>query len=764
MDQPQTLARESYYDRWELRATAMLALATGLLPVVWIWATYLFFALGGFGWGIIPPFVLALALLPALAWRNTQPQLAAGLMVGGLLLTGVLAVALHGLAYAPYMAMLVTAFVSVLLDPLPLLAFTVAFAGCLIGVGVRVYGLRPLAPELLYPLLGLLLMALASWITSRSLFTALSWAWESYAQARNENEHRRRQQGRLRQALRSMDEASYRLQRMNYELARARDAATELQVIKQQFAANVSHELRTPLALVAGFAEMIYLSPASYGEPLPHPYLADIREIYLNSRHLLGLVDDILDLSRFNIGKMLIVRQEASPADIVHETASMMRSLIEGKGLAFEVQIDEPLPAANLDAARTRQVLINLLNNARRFTEQGAVRLHVWAQEGSLCLDVSDTGIGILSDDQQKLFEAFHQLDGSLARQHDGTGLGLAISKEIVEMHGGHISVSSEGVPGRGSTFRVMLPLGLTEEAARTRQSLHTPSRAPSEPMPTMLLVSEDESLKRLMERRLADYRWVQVSDPSQVGATARRLAPQAAVLALTSIDPRDQIREFAAFADCELPMIACPLGSEARLARYLGVNSYLVKPISRDALLGALSGLGEQVRKVLIVDDDTRVVALLARMIQSATQPYQVLRAYSGQDGLTRLAREGADVVVLDLVMPNLDGTQFLERMRAEARFAHTPVIVVTSKGLDLGDGRYLGGRFMGVNYPIGISDDQLLEHLQAFLAVMGQTVSAAASLPPASPPPEVQPDEASEGSRTLQPHQAAGGAAGQA
>ena len=519
-------------------------------------------------------------LAAGLALQNRASWLARTLYALGTGGTALLWVLFCGVGCAPYAILLAAAASSILLGQVANISYGVLLGSAYYWLGRGYWGLAAYDPSLMHPLMGLVLLTGVNTIAVRVLQSALTWSWESYVKARDENHRRRLEQGRLRQALRSMDEASYRLQRMNYELAIARDAAREIQVLKQQFVANVSHELRTPLALVVGFAEMVYLSPASYGQPLPQSYLADIREIYLNSRHLLGLVDDVLDLSRFNVGKMLIVPEMIDLVEVVNDTAAIMRSLVEGKGLTFAIEVQEPLSQVRCDAARVRQVLINLLNNARRFTSDGEVRLKVWQDADRLHIAVSDTGIGIAQEEQEKLFEAFHQVDGSLAREHDGTGLGLAISREIVELHGGRIWVSSDGMVGRGSTFHVELPMG--QEGTDRIGMRETPGRRPSEPAATILLIGEDERLERLLARRLPDYHWLRVPDPENAARLAERYSARAAVIGPAAMTTVQEMDTLARSLSLNIPVIACPLGSESRVAKYLGVQGYLIKPVKR--------------------------------------------------------------------------------------------------------------------------------------------------------------------------------------
>jgi signal transduction histidine kinase/CheY-like chemotaxis protein len=625
----------------------------------------------------------------------------------------------HGFQVAPYLFTLAVTFSGLLFDPPGIFATAGVSVGLLIAIRAMEQVEPLVATEVALPVIVILLTMLASWLSTRSLHTALHWAWGSQAQAWQRMELARDRQAELQRALKALDEASYRIRRMNYDLAQARDVADEMRRLKQQFVTNVSHELRTPLALIAGFSEMMYLSPESYDAPLPPEYLGDAREIYRSSRHLLSLIDDILDLSQIMAGKMRLSREESDLQTVIHEAANTIRPLIEGKGLALTVELDGIFPALYIDPTRIRQVLLNLLNNARRFTDQGQVVLRARCDNGQVQVGVSDTGIGIAPEDQHKVFGEFQQLDSSLARQHDGVGLGLAISKEFVEMHGGRIWVESEGVSGQGSTFSFTLPLAREEgERARPLDGRPLQPRAPDGPVQTVLAVSEDASICHLLERRLDGLQVVKVKGIEQFPAVWEESHPLAVLL---SASPAEQDRQCqhleSQLAGTDVPVILCPLGGQERLASALGVEDYLVKPITRDAFLSALDRLGDSVRRVLIVDDDPRVVRLLVRMMRSAGREYEVLRAFSGQDAWAKLEGEGLDLVVLDLIMPEVDGYTILERMRQEEALRDIPVIVITAKGYTLENGQRFGGRLIGIVRQRGFSNEEAIGYVKSIL-----------------------------------------------
>ncbi|MEA3345585.1 MAG: ATP-binding protein [Chloroflexota bacterium] len=704
-------------DLEELRQESLKVLLLFVTLFVYGWIGFLFFTTGGFTEAWWAPLPLVLGLTLSYVWRRDHFHLASLALISGMTLANVYEVWYYGFQIAPYLLTMSVIFAGLLFDPLGIFATAGASVGLIIAIASMRPDGHPPPAQVVGPTIVILLAALASWVSTRNLRLALRWALESRADAWQKAELARDQRASLQRALKALDEASYRIRKMNYELAKARDVAEEMRQLKQQFVANVSHELRTPLALIAGFSEMMYFSPESYDAPLPPEYLGDVREIYRSSQHLLSLVDDILDLSQIAAGRMRLSRQEADLGEVIQEAVDIIRPLIEGKGLALEVKLKEPLPALYIDPTRVRQVLLNLLNNARRFTDQGQVTLRARRRDGQVQVSVSDTGVGITQADQEKIFEEFRQLDGSLARQHDGAGLGLAISREFVEMHGGRIWVESEGVPGRGSTFSFTLPLA--QEGRETTPLDHRGVQPlpPDGPVHTVVAISEEEDIFHLLERRL-DSLQVVPSDMEQLPALCEELHPLAVLLNIGPTEEAQQLQRLQShLTGRDVPVILCPLGGQERLASALGVQDYLVKPITRDAFLSALERCEDRVHRVLIVDDDPRVVRLLARMMRSAGRDYEVLRAYSEQDAWAKLEQERPDLMVLELLMPQVDGYAILERMRQEKALRDTPVIVVTAKGYTLEDGQQLGGRLIGIARQRGFSNEEAMSYLRSIL-----------------------------------------------
>ena len=733
-----SVSQDTEFDPWELRAQAHRVLGTLLIAAGYLWLAGSLASHKGFSWSLLPPVSLLSGAAASIVLRRRSIRAAVYLLVVSLGATSLACVGLYGVQNAALFVIPAVLFAGVLVNSGAMAALTIILAlGVLAGGALSSSGGRALTRESGYALGLLAMTALAAWLSGRNLYTALSWALDSYGRARAERDRRREQQGKLRQALKSMDEASFRLQRMNYELARARDVAEELRQFKQQFVTNVSHELRTPLALISGFSEMMYLSPDSYGELLPIAYQGDMREVYRNSQHLLSLIEDVLDLSRISAGKMLIAREKVDPLPIILEAANEIRPLIEGKGLRLELCLPQTMPPAYLDPTRLRQILLNLLNNARRFTDQGYVRLEAQARDGMMVIRVSDSGIGIQPADQTKLFEEFRQLDSSLARQHDGTGLGLKISKEFVELHAGRIWVESEGIRGKGSVFAFEIPL---EEAPALEGDgmIRTPTRPPTALARNVVLVSQDDSIVPLLKRNLDGFQVLPVTDWREVGAAVDACWPEAVILNPSrgrELDELGRLRSLLAGRD--VPIILCPLAGAGQLTSYLGVQAYLVKPIERDRLTGTLaqvldkwsepndsSALGDG-STILIVDDDPRMVRLLTRMLDSAEESYHILRAPTATDALAQLGAQRVDAILLDIILPGMDGYAFLDVLRRDEQLASIPVIILTSLGYDLADQAYLGGPLVAISHQGGLSNPEALGLAKGLLEAQGKLPS---------------------------------------
>ncbi len=635
---------------------------------------------------------------------------ASGLLVGGAVLAATCAILLFKSPDLRYLYLIPLIFASVLLSQRTVVLIAVAASLFMLALQV----IDPLAGDVIVPMLIFALVTVASLLSKRNLYTALAWTLNGYEEARHNAQVAQERQAELKRVLKDLDTATYNLERTNYMLRVARDRAEEARRLKQQFAQNISHELRTPLNLIVGFAETMIESPEYYGGQLPSAYLRDLSIIYRNARHLQGLVNDVLDLARIEAAQMNLVPEKTDLAVLVEEAVDTARSLVEMQGLQLLTEIEPGLPPLWVDPVRIRQVLFNLLNNAARFTEQGYVAVRVYHQDNQVIVAVKDTGVGIAPEDVPRVFEAFHQLDGSMQRRRSGVGLGLTISKRFVELHGGRIWAESE--PGRGSTFYFSLPVNNTATLSYLVES--DPHLSPQTRQSRLVLaVTRSTSAATMLTRYLRDCRTIIVQDLEQARSVARQMLPQVVL-----VDPsdaawgRDGIEALSgAWGLPHTPFIACALPGAERQGRRGTASGYLIKPVSRESLWDVLRQFAEDVDRVLVVDDDQDFVQLMTRLLDNPLRRYQVFSAYSGKEALAMITRLKPDLVLLDLKLPDLDGLAVMERIRSIPAGKDIPIVIVSGQD-EVNALESLGGPIT-INKLSGFQPGEILRVIQAVL-----------------------------------------------
>ncbi|HEY65877.1 MAG TPA: response regulator [Caldilineae bacterium] len=704
----------------QLRAESLRIIALLIGAIGYVWLMLLIWPVTGEN---APLEAWLGSLLLILSWglghllRDHSPSAASTLFTGGVLIAIACAVLAFRLSQLSHLFILPVIFASVLMSQRAVFLIACLASALAILIDRAYLGASFLSVDIWLPIAVILLTTLASWLAARNLYTALAWAWNGYEQARRNERIARERQAELSRVLKALDEATYRLERTNYMLALARDQAEEARRLKQQFAQTISHELRTPLNLIVGFTEMMANSPEYYGAPLPPAYLRDLSIVHRNARHLQTLVNDVLDLARIEAAQMSLLPEEVDPAALVKEAVNTARSLVETRGLALYMEIEPDLPRIWVDPTRIRQVLFNLLNNAARFTERGSVTVGVRHRGEEVIFSVADTGVGIAPEDIPRIFEEFQQVDGSTRRRHGGVGLGLAISKRFVEMHGGRIWVESE--VGKGSTFYFSLPMATHEltldESSHSLGLASIPSDQWGEE-PVLLAVTHSPSAAGLLARHIRGYRTVAVHTLEQARNTARQLMPQAILFDNSDESiPPEHLEEIAHTWGLRVPFITCPLPGEGPLRQRLAVDGYLIKPISHQGLWDVLRQFGEEVNRVLVVDDDRDFVRLLSRMLDSPVRRYQVFSAYSGREALDMVRLHHPDLILLDLMLPDMDGTQVIRRLRSSERGRDIPIVIISAQD-ELDHMEALSGS-MVITKAEGVMPGEILQWVQAVL-----------------------------------------------
>jgi CheY-like chemotaxis protein len=407
------------------------------------------------------------------------------------------------------------------------------------------------------------------------------------------------------------------------------------------------------------------------------------------------LVNDVLDLSQVEAGRMALSKSSAKVDDIVVAAVEAVRPLFQSKGLSLDSTITAGLPPLFCDSTRVRQVLINLLSNAGRFTERGGVHIRVARNGSTVVFSVSDTGPGITPEDQQRIFEPFQQLDTSIRRRHGGSGLGLSISRRLVEMHGGRMWLESES--GVGTTISFSLPLDTyilearsTGDAMRwfspySEYEYRMRTRRSKAPAPTLVpryvLLDTGDTLQRLCTRYLDGAQTVLVRDIQEAVDELSRSPAQALVVNSPPFGEGSIPVEDLTSLPFGTPVATCWVPGDDEAARKLNVMRYLVKPVTSDTILSTLDGLGIDIERILLVDDEREVLRLFSRMLAAADRGYRVMWATNGPRALALMQERRPDVVLLDLIMPEMDGFQVLQEKSQNAPIRDIPVVVVSSR-----------------------------------------------------------------------------------
>jgi CheY-like chemotaxis protein len=489
--------------------------------------------------------------------------------------------------------------------------------------------------------------------------------------------------------------------------------------LKSEFLANMSHELRTPLNAIIGFSELMH--DAKVG-PVSAQHKEFLGDILASARHLLQLINDVLDLAKVEAGKMEFRPEPVDLARVVTEVQDVLRTLMAKKRIHVQSEIDLTLTHIVTDPGKLKQVLYNYLSNALKFTpDEGRVTVRVMP-EGSEAfrLEVEDTGIGIRREDQGRLFVEFQQLDASTAKKHPGTGLGLALTKRIVEAQGGRVGVRS--TPGEGSVFFAILP----RVALATPEAEATPAvpRVSRPGAPAILIIEDDARDRAWLQRTLSEAGYAaEVAATGAEGLALCRERPFEAItldLLLPDMNGWEVLEVIRTNGpNRDVPVIVVTVVAEGAGVRSFPVHEFLAKPVQTETLLASLVRAGiapDGSKKILVVDDDPHALKLAETILTQLG--YQPICKADAERGLRAAAEEKPAAVVLDLLMPGMDGFAFLERFRRTATGRWTPVIVWTVKDLSADERKRLKTTAQAVVQKGQGGTAALLEQLKASLS----------------------------------------------
>jgi signal transduction histidine kinase/CheY-like chemotaxis protein len=530
----------------------------------------------------------------------------------------------------------------------------------------------------------------ATTILYRPFQGRIQWLNHYFDRAQQYLEEARERRAGYEQTLEDLTHANRQLVLMNQRVANLRQAAEEAQNDKTRFVARVSHEFRTPLNMIIGLVDLMVDSPEIY-DIIPSPRMREaLQVVHRNCEHLAHMVNDVLDLTRLERDRVTLHKERIQIGAVVASASEAVRPLLESKNLDLQIQIPPDIDKVYCDRTRIEQVILNLLSNAARYTDEGGVTVIVTQPDQRIRVQVRDTGPGIRPADIEQIFEPFSQGGQEIWRQKGGSGLGLSISKRFVELHHGRMWV--ESAFGEGTTFSFELPISsdlgpiarpghqIREDWIwRERQSW--PSFPDSHYNPRFVVCDETGDLEAFLASWSSDIEFVSTRGIVQTIETLKEAPAQTVLLNDRSLDAiwsqAAAIQQRAA----NTPILGCSIERDADRARALGVLDHLIKPVIRADIKAALEALDNPVKRILVVDDDPDVLTLFRDMLLTCDETLDVSAANGGKAALFQLRSAPPDLLLLDLVMPDVDGWQVLEAMANDEEIPYVPTYLVSAQ-----------------------------------------------------------------------------------
>jgi len=560
------------------------------------------------------------------------------------------------------------------------------------------------------------LMVAAYW----PVFRLGDWAWDYFVQTRTALEKARDRQLELNQAMDDLGHANRQLTLVNENLASLRLVAEQAQRTKTMFLSKVSHEFRTPLNMIIGLVDLLLEAPEVYGGPLPSQLREHLEIVNRNCQHLATLVNDVLDLSQVEAGRMSLRRDWFSLAEVIARSVMVVRPLAERKALQLYQEVPDDLSEIYGDGDRIAQVVVNLLSNAARYTEQGSITVRVRQEPGEAIISVADTGEGIADEDKQVIFEPFCQGYSGTRRSGSGggSGLGLSVSKQFIDLHGGRIWLDSQ--LGEGSTFYFSLPLEQPVRPVgkpdhwiqrdwqeRPRREYREPSRLEQR----VVVCDPVEAMAPMLTRFANGVEYVHATDLTELVQEVAHFPahnvlinhPDPEVMVNMLIEAKDAIRQ--------TPIVGCCVHPLTERATAAGARAYLIKPVTRTRLTEAIVRVETPIRRILVADDNPDDRRFFQMLLHSIEPTWEIELASNGTEALEMMACSQPDLVMLDILMPEKNGWEVMVAKGQDPALRDIPFFVVSAE--DPAD-HAVTSEFVVATIEGGLSLSQLLEGSQ--------------------------------------------------
>jgi PAS domain S-box-containing protein len=512
------------------------------------------------------------------------------------------------------------------------------------------------------------------------------------------------------------EELEYKVKERTRELEIANKRLQEASQAKSEFLANMSHELRTPLNSIIGFSEVLF--ERTFGD-LNDRQSRYVKNIHTSGKHLLNLINDILDLSKVEAGKIELKYEEVVLNDIFNECQTLVTSMAKKKNIMLNFKVED-IQKIDVDPIRFKQIMYNLLSNAIKFTpEGGMVNVEAKPSDEMIEISVKDTGIGIAKEHYEKVFEEFTQIENPYTKQYKGTGLGLPLTKRLVELHGGKIWVESE--VRKGSTFTFTIPMKRIKLITREEE---IPSL--KEDKPIILVIEDDREASELIKLWLEEsgYQVVCAYDGEYGIEKAKKIKPSAITLdiILPRIDGFEVLRELKSIPETkDIPVIIISITENKELGISLGAEDYLLKPINKEELIFALDRLTfiKKVKEgevnILVIDDNPKDVELLTSLLEP--EGFNVIKTYGGREGIGLANRLMPDLIILDLLMPEVSGFEVAKRLKENEKTKKIPIIIYTAIEVSEEEKRMLNENVLSIIEKGKVTKEELLEDIKNIL-----------------------------------------------